>query len=161
MGLLPKALRSQADAWITANLPLVIVAQTTNRDSKPRFHQCLDSHTTPPAGNAPPDRRRNRTGDNGEGWDNLGASAMLEGVPVPLSASITSYGGPLGEGWELVAQTFDSGTRYHKVVGRGPEAQFRDHDWQEIVPAPGRIVPKSGTRRRVPARRSGLSGGSR
>lgn len=100
-----------------------------------RWPQVLLTHTD---GNIPadgvgivPDALDRVTTDNGDGWGSLNFNI---GGSWRAAIKVNNYGGPLGQGYELVLYVSESSLLYRKVKKvEGPET-YRLHDWQVHQP---------------------------
>lgn len=65
-------------------------------------------------------------------WEALGLTPPDD---ASTTFAVTEYEGPKGTGWELITCRLVSGVWWQRVDGEGPEADERNHDWQEVTEA--------------------------
>ena len=99
-------------------------ALTNSRNN--RYLQALASHAeTPTDGVANDTREMRKPGDQA---DDLG---LVLPVRMPVKVSVNVYDGPLGRGYDVVAEARVGGQLHRRVITTGPE-QFREQDWEEV-----------------------------
>jgi len=83
-------------------------------------------HTTAVNNDTIPDNTARRPTQETETWEQfLGA---LGGSAIPCAIECHIYGGPRGQGYEIVVIYFFDGVRWRKTVNNGPEP-YRNRDW--------------------------------
>ena len=143
----PVGLERKANEQIDTFLVMLRAAQDDYHAVYGTYLQLLPSHMVPPKGGqeTAPDALQRKPSDRLHAWDRVGAP-----VKSLVALSVNYYGGPLGDGYELVSQIRVADRLWQRRLNAGPET-WRAHDWQDVTP--GLEVVSIGVRAQVEAHR--------
>jgi len=130
------AQKAMVDGWVSGRVAAFRAKQDAWLAGHGEYFQGLATHSAAPAdgADAAPDRLDAHPEDRPHDWATfLGAPPPVVLPPaMPAAITFNVYEGPLGWGWEMVAEFLYAGVRYRKVWNTGLES-WRDADWFEVA----------------------------